>query len=63
MLVGTKFMCADLFTKATDEATLKTLRAILRNQAEDSIALRAFTWVASSLRLGSRKTSKWEWMG
>ena len=27
-LIGTKFMCADIFTKATDELTFKTMRAL-----------------------------------
>ena len=61
MLIGTKFMSADLFTKTTDEATFKTLRAILRNQAEDNVALRAFTWIASTMRLHPKKASKWKW--
>ena len=30
-LIGTKFMSADVFTKATDEWTFKTMRAVLRD--------------------------------
>ena len=56
MLIGTRFMTADVFTKATDEGTFKTMRAILRNQAEDGVSLRAFTWVKSAMGLGARKT-------
>ena len=38
-LVGTAFMIADIFTKATDEKTFKKMRAELRNipvEAEES---------------------------
>ena len=56
LLVGTKFMSADVFTKATDAATFKTLRGILRNQAQDNgLALRALAWVNSVMRTQPRK--------
>jgi len=55
LLVGTKFMSADVFTKATDEATFKTLRGILRNQAQDGLARRALAWVNSVMRTHPRK--------
>ena len=54
VLVGTKFMSADVLTKATDEATFKTMRSILRNQVEDGMALRALSWVSSVMRMRKR---------
>ena len=54
LLVGTKFMSADVLTKATDEATFKTMRSILRNQVEDGMALRALSWVNSVMRMRKR---------
>jgi len=46
-LIGTKFMCADIFTKATNELTLKTMRALIRNSKEpaETYALRAARWI------------------
>ena len=46
-LIGTKFMCADIFTKATDELTLKTMRALIRNSKEpaETYALCAARWI------------------
>ena len=50
-LVGTKFCSADLFTKATDEETFKTLRAILRNEPRaDSFGMRALAWMITAAR-------------
>ena len=41
-LIGTKFMSADVFTKATDEWTFKTMRAVLRNEPRgDAFGLKA----------------------
>ena len=58
LLVGTKFMSADVFTKATDEATFKTMRAILRNQSEDGIALRCVSWISSVMRMRLHRHGK-----
>ena len=54
-LVGTKFMSADIFTKATDEWTFKTMRAILRNEPRpEGFGLRALAWMATALRTSRR---------
>ena len=55
LLVGTKFMSADVFTKATDEATFKTMRSVLRNQYADGLALRCANWIHSVMRMNSLK--------
>jgi hypothetical protein len=45
-LISTKFMCADVFTKATDEQTFKTMRSVLRNEpSPDGYAIRAARWI------------------
>ena len=51
-LIGTKFMCADIFTKATDELTFKTMRALIRNSNEpaETYALRAARWINNAMR-------------
>jgi hypothetical protein len=51
-LIGTKFMCADIFTKATDELTFKTMRALIRNSKEpaETYALRAARWINNAMR-------------
>ena len=55
-LVGTKFMSADVFTKATDEWTFKTMRAVLRNEPRtDAYGLRAFGWMATACRVFRRR--------
>ena len=55
-LVGTKFMSADVFTKATDEWTFKTMRAVLRNEPRaDAYGLRAFGWMATAYRASKRR--------
>ena len=44
-------MSADVFTKATDEWTFKTMRAILRNEPQaDSYGLKALSWMAVATR-------------
>ena len=58
-LIGTKFMSADVFTKATDEWTFKTMRAVLRNEPRaDGYGLRALSWMAVATRtlLRSRRS-------
>ena len=37
-LIGTKFMIADVFTKATDDATIKTMTGIMCNSDEPRVA-------------------------
>ena len=55
-LVGTKFMSADVFTKATDEWTFKTMRAVLRNEPRsDAFGLRALAWMATAGRVSRRR--------
>jgi hypothetical protein len=51
-LIGTKFMCADIFTKATDELTFKTMRALIRNSKEpaETFALRTARWINNAMR-------------
>ena len=51
-LIGTKFMCADIFTKATDELTFKTMRTLIRNSKEpaETYALRAARWINNAMR-------------
>ena len=39
-LVSTKFMVADIFTKATDETTFQTMRGILRNTKSAQLGMR-----------------------
>ena len=39
-LVSTKFMVADIFTKATDETTFQTMRGILRNTKSPQLGMR-----------------------
>ena len=50
LLIGTKFMSADILTKATDETTFKTMRGVIRNQVEEGLAMRAMSWVATLMR-------------
>ena len=55
-LIGTKFMSADVFTKATDEWTFKTMRAVLRNEPRgDAFGLKALGWMATATRLWRRR--------
>ena len=49
--VRTKFCLADIFTKATDEATLKTLGSVMRNDMRDGFGLRAMRIAQSVLRM------------
>jgi hypothetical protein len=39
-LVTTKFMVADIFTKATDEVTFKKMRSVLRNESTEPVTAR-----------------------
>ena len=53
-LISTKFMCADVFTKATDEQTFKTMRSVLRNEpSPDGYAIRAVRWINTLMRVSS----------
>ena len=53
-LISTKFMCADVFTKATDEQTFKTMRSVLRNEpSPDGYAIRAARWINTLMRVSS----------
>ena len=53
-LIGTKFMCADIFTKATDESTFKTMRSVIRNESStDGYALRAVRWINTLMHVAS----------
>ena len=53
-LIGTKFMCADIFTKATDELTFKTMRSMIRNEpSTDGYAIRAARWISTLARVAS----------
>jgi hypothetical protein len=40
LLISTQYMAADIFTKATDEATFLTMRAVLRNEKSKSFGMR-----------------------
>ncbi len=52
-LIGTKFMCADIFTKATDELTFKTMRALIRNSKEPAETFMLFARpVGSTMQCG-----------
>ena len=49
-------MSADVFTKATDEWTFKTMRAVLRNEPRgDAFGLKALGWMATATRLWRRR--------
>ena len=53
-LISTKFMCADIFTKATDEQTFKTMRSVMRNEpSPDGYAIRAARWINTLMRVSS----------
>jgi hypothetical protein len=47
-------MIADVFTKATDEQTFKTMRSVIRNEpSPDGYAIRAARWINTLMRVSS----------
>jgi hypothetical protein len=53
-LISTKFMCADVFTKATDEQTFKTMISVIRNEpSPDGYAIRAARRINTLMRVSS----------
>ena len=51
-LISTKFMIADVFTKATDEQTFKTMRSVMRNEPPgDGYGIRAARWISTLMRV------------
>ena len=58
LLVGTRFMVADVFTKATDEATFKRMRAVLRNDGSDTYGMRVREAMSAVMRLVGRRGAR-----
>ena len=45
-------MIADVFTKATDEQTFKTMRSVMRNEPPgDGHGIRAARWISTLMRV------------
>ena len=52
-LIGTSFMVADIFTKATDEETFRKMRSVMRNTPDETIderTMRIGRWVMNASR-------------
>ena len=55
--IGTKFMVADIFTKATDEATFRTMRGVMRNDGSEPVGYLSFARrvLAMAMRTRTRR--------